>query len=232
MSKRPPRGGHGGRGGSVRVRTARGRRLSSTRWLERQLNDPYVQAAQRDGYRSRAAYKLLEMDERFGLLRPGQRVVDLGAAPGGWCQVAQAKVGPRGRVIGIDVLEMDPLAGVEILLGDLQDDATLDRLLATLDGPADLVLSDMAAATTGHAGTDHLRTLALAELAHDFARRVLSPEGAFVSKVFQGGTEGELLKALKADFAKVRHVKPPASRKGSPELYVVATGFRRTDPGG
>ncbi|MBX6746408.1 MAG: RlmE family RNA methyltransferase [Acetobacteraceae bacterium] len=216
----------GGRGLSTRLRTAKGRSAASQRWLERQLNDPYVRAAQSRGFRSRAAFKLLEMDEKYRLLKPGSRVVDLGAAPGGWTQVAVEKAGPKGRVVALDLLAMDPVPGATVLQGDFQDAAAEQAVLAALDGPADLVLSDMAPNTTGHAATDHLRIIALAELALDFALKVLSPGGGFVAKVFQGGSEKGLLDTLKRNFTAVRHVKPPASRKDSSELYVVATGFR------
>lgn len=215
-----------GRGLSTRLRTARGRSAGSQRWLERQLNDPYVRAAREQGLRSRAAFKLTELDERFRLLRPGARVVDLGAAPGGWTQVAVQRAGPRGKVVALDLLPMDPVPGATVLQGDFEDPAAEAAVLAALDGPADLVLSDMAPNTTGHAATDHLRIIALAELALDFALKVLAPGGGFVAKVFQGGSEKELLAALKRNFAAVRHAKPPASRKDSAELYVVATGFR------
>ncbi len=219
-------GREGGRSLKVRVRTGGRRTQSSKLWLERHLNDPYVAQAKREGYRSRAAYKLLEMDERSHLFKAGQRIVDLGAAPGGWAQVARQKVGPRGRVIGIDLLDVEPLAGVELSVMDFNDADAPDRLKAMLGGPADGVLSDMAANATGHRKTDHLKIIGLAELAADFARDVLSPGGFFVSKVFQGGSEGELLAMLKRDFAVVRHLKPKASRAGSPELYVLASGFR------
>jgi 23S rRNA (uridine2552-2'-O)-methyltransferase len=209
-----------------RLRTAKGRPVGSQRWLERQLNDPYVQAAKAQGWRSRAAFKLIEMDRRFRLLKPGARVVDLGAAPGGWTQVAVRAVGERGRVVALDLLAMDAVPGATILQGDFQDAASEQAVLAALAGPADLVLSDMAPNTTGHNATDHLRIIALAELALDFALRVLAPGGAFVAKVFQGGSEKALLDTLKRRFATVRHAKPPASRKDSAELYVVATGFK------
>jgi 23S rRNA (uridine2552-2'-O)-methyltransferase len=212
-----------------RVKTARRRSLSSTLWLERQLNDPYVAQAKRDGYRSRAAYKLLEIDERYHVLKPGLRIVDLGAAPGGWSQVAAKKIGAeqgRGRVVAIDLLPLDPVPGVQFEVLDFLAEDAPDRLKAMLGGPADLVLSDMAANTTGHKKTDHLRILGLVELVVDFAAEVLSPDGSLLSKVFQGGTEGEVLKRLKADFRVVHHVKPKASRAGSAELYVLATGFR------
>ena len=225
-----PTSGGGPRGDlKTRVKTARKRSLSSTLWLQRQLNDPYVAQAKRDGLRSRAAYKLIEINERYRFLKPNGRIVDLGAAPGGWSQVAAQRVGVaqgRGKIVGIDLLPIDPLAGVEFAVLDfLQPDAP-ERLKALLGGPADVVLSDMAANTTGHKKTDHIRIVGLAELAVDFACEVLSEGGVFLSKVFQGGTEGDLLKRLKANFAAVHHVKPNASRAGSAELYVLATGFR------
>ncbi|MBV1797630.1 RlmE family RNA methyltransferase [Siccirubricoccus sp. G192] len=216
----------GGRGLTTRLRTAKGRTTASQKWLERQLNDPYVRAAQARGLRSRAAFKLIEIDEKYRLLKPGARVVDLGAAPGGWTQVVVQKAGPRGRVVALDLLAMDPLPGATVLQGDFQDPAAEQAVLTALDGPADLVLSDMAPNTTGHGATDHLRIIGLAELALDFAIKVLAPGGGFVAKVFQGGSEKTLLEALKRDFASVRHAKPPASRKDSSELYVVAMGFR------
>ncbi len=214
------------RAGKVRVRTAKGRKLSSTRWLERQLNDPYVAAAKRLGYRSRAAFKLAEIDDKFHVLRRGGRVVDLGAAPGGWIQVALARVGPSGRVVGIDVQAMEPVAGATLLEGDFFADDAPARLRKALGGKADAVLSDMAAPSTGHAGTDHLRIMALAEAALAFALEVLAPDGAFVAKVLQGGSERSLLETLRREFARVAHFKPPSSRKDSAELYVVATGFQ------
>jgi 23S rRNA (uridine2552-2'-O)-methyltransferase len=211
---------------SARLKTAKGRSPQSQRWLERQLNDPYVQAAKAAGWRSRAAFKLIELDEKFHLLKPGGRVVDLGCAPGGWIQVALRKVGDRGRVVGLDLLPVDPVPGATILQGDFQDPEAERQVEAALGGQADLVLSDMAPNTTGHAATDHLRIMALAELALDFALRVLAPGGAFAAKVFQGGSEKAFLETLKQRFATVRHAKPPASRKDSAELYVVATGFK------
>ncbi len=210
----------------VRVRARSGRSPSSRAWLERQLNDPYVKEARSKGYRSRAAYKLLEVDQKAKVLKPGGRVVDLGAAPGGWAQVAAERVGKGGKVVAIDVLELEPIAGVDFLKLDFLDPAAPDKLKTLLGGPADLVLSDMAANATGHRKTDHLRIMALVEAAAAFASEVLKPGGAFLAKVIQGGTETDLLAALKRDFASVRHVKPPASRKDSAELYVLATGFR------
>ena len=211
---------------AVEVRSARRRKPSSTRWLSRQLNDPYVAEARRLGYRSRAAFKLIGLDERFRLLRPGRCVVDLGCAPGGWAQVAVARVGRRGRVVGIDVAETAPLPGATLLSADILDPATPASLTAALGGLADIVLSDMAPPGTGHAATDHLRIVALAEDAFAVASQILKPGGAFVAKVFQGGAEGPLLAALKRDFVELRHAKPPASRAESAETYVVATGFR------
>lgn len=216
----------GGRGLSTRLRTAKSRSKASQRWLERQLNDPYVRAAQQQGLRSRAAFKLLEMDEKHRLLRPGGRVLDLGAAPGGWTQVAVERTAPGGRVVAVDLLPMDPVPGATIVQGDFQDDAVAAAALEALGGTADLVLSDMAPNTTGHGATDHLRIMALAEVALDTALAALAPGGAFVAKVFQGGSERSFLDTLKRRFAAVRHAKPPASRKDSSELYVVATGFR------
>jgi len=212
----------------VRLRT-KGRSVSSKRWLERQLNDPYVARAKTEGLRSRAAFKLAEIDDRHHLLKPGRSVVDLGAAPGGWSQVATARVGAaegRGRVVAIDLLPMESIAGVAFAQLDFLDPAAPARLRDMLGGPADLVLSDMAANSTGHRRTDHLKIMALAEAAADFARAVLKPGGAFLAKVLQGGTETTLLADLKRDFAAVRHVKPAASRTDSAELYVLATGFR------
>ncbi|EFH11564.1 RlmE family RNA methyltransferase [Pseudoroseomonas cervicalis] len=215
-----------GRGLTTRLRTAKGRTTASQRWLERQLNDPYVRAAKAAGWRSRAAFKLIELDEKYKLLKPGQRIVDLGAAPGGWTQVAVQRAGDRGKVVGLDLLPMDVIAGATLLQGDFQDEAVEQAVLDALDGPADLVMSDMAPNTTGHNATDHLRILGLVELALDFADKVLVPGGAFIAKVFQGGTEREMLNRLKRDYATVRHAKPPASRKDSAEMYVVAQGYR------
>lgn len=222
-------GREGGRSLKTRVKTARKRSLSSTLWLQRQLNDPYVAQAKRDGYRSRAAYKIIEMDERFHLFRPGGRIIDLGAAPGGWSQVAAQRVKAkdgRGKVVGVDLLEMEAIAGVDFAVKDFNDPDAPDLIRAMLGGAADGVMSDMAANATGHRQTDHLRIVALAELAAEFAMEVLAPGGFFVAKVLQGGTEGQLLTRLKRDFAAVRHVKPAASRADSAELYVLATGFR------
>ena len=218
--------GSGARALSVRVRSARRRKPSSAAWLERQLNDPYVSEAQRRGYRSRAAFKLLQIDQRFHLLKPGGCVVDLGCAPGGWMQVAVERVGAAGKVAGVDLNPTDPVPGATLLQGDFRDPATTQRIREAFGGPADVVLSDMAAPATGHAATDHLRIVALAEDAFAFAATILKPGGAFVAKVFQGGTEGALLAALKRAFAEVRHAKPPASRAESAETYVVAKGYR------
>ena len=211
---------------AVRVHSARGRKPSSTAWLSRQLNDPYVAEARRLGYRSRAAFKLIELDDRFRLLLPGRRVVDFGCAPGGWTQVAVERVGARGAVVGVDLAETAPIAGAKILRADVHDPATVTAIKAELGGLADVVLSDMAPSTTGHAATDHLRIVALAEAAFLVAEQLIEPGGAFVAKVFQGGAEGALLAQLKRSFAELRHAKPPASRAESPETYVVARGFR------
>lgn len=208
----------------TRVKTARGRKLSSTRWLDRQLNDPYVKKAQMEGYRSRAAYKLIELDERFKFLRPGQRIVDLGSAPGGWIQVALKR--GATEVVGIDLLEIEPIAGAVILQKDFTDDDAPDRVKAEMGGPADLVISDLAPWTTGHKNTDHLRIVGLVEMAAEFAFDTLKPGGAFVAKVFQGGTSGDLLDRLKGRFEKIRHFKPPSSRSGSPETFLIAQGFK------
>ena len=221
------------RGLKVRVKTARGRKTSSKRWLERQLNDPYVREAKRQGYRSRAAFKLKEIDERFSLLKLGQCVVDLGAAPGGWSQIAASVTGApegRGRVIGIDIQEFDALAGVDTLILDFMEPsapAVIHDLLAGRS--ADIVLSDMAAPATGHRQTDHLKIMALLEAAFEFSTEILAPGGAFLGKVLQGGTEAELLSRMKRAFAEVRHVKPKSSRSDSAELYVLATGYRPSD---
>lgn len=236
---RKRRGGAGGRRGSgrglkQRLRPSKRRKASSTRWLTRQLSDLYVAEAQRQGLRSRAAFKLIEIDDRFKILKPGQAVVDLGAAPGGWTLVAAERInaaghrnGPQGRVVGIDVQEMQPVLGAQLMVGDFMAADAPGRLKDALAGPADVVLSDMAAPATGHAATDHLRVTALLEAAFEFACAVLKPGGAFVGKAFKGGSEQELLKRMKRCFESVRHAKPPASRKESAETYVVATGFRR-----
>jgi 23S rRNA (uridine2552-2'-O)-methyltransferase len=216
-----------------RVKTGKGRTVSSKLWLERQLNDPYVARAKREGYRSRAAYKLMEIDDKHRFLKPGLRVVDLGAAPGGWSQIAAKRVGAaegKGKVIGIDLLEMDAVPGVDFMQLDFLDPQAPDILKEKLGGPADIVLSDMAANTTGHRKTDHLRIVALVETAAEFASEVLAEGGVFLAKVIQGGTENELLAMLKRNFASVKHVKPAASRADSAELYVLAAGFRPARP--
>ena len=211
--------------GRTRVKTARKRTAQSTRWLERQLNDPYVKRAKAEGYRSRAAYKLIELDEKFSFLKGVKRVVDLGLAPGGWSQVVR-KVAPKAAIVGIDLLPVDPIDGVTILQMDFMDDAAPDRLMAELGGAPDLVMSDMAANTVGHPQTDALRTMALVETALAFAIDVLQPGGTFVSKVFAGGADSALVAEMKRNFATVKHAKPPASRKGSVEWFVVAQGFK------
>ena len=208
-----------------RVKTARGRTASSNRWLQRQINDPYVKQAKAEGYRSRAAYKLIELDEKFGVLKGVHRVIDLGVAPGGWSQVVR-KRRPKAAVVGIDLLETEPLEGVTLLQMDFMADAAPAALTEALGGQADLVLSDMAANTVGHKQTDHLRTMGLVEAAAWFAVENLAPGGAFVAKVFAGGTDAEILALLKKHFRTVKHAKPPASRKGSSEWYVIAQGFK------
>ena len=215
----------GAKDAGKRVKTARGRTASSVRWLERQLNDPYVKQAKAEGYRSRAAYKLLELDEKYGLLKGVERVVDLGIAPGGWSQVVRRKC-PRAAVAGIDLLAVDPIEGVTIFQMDFMDDAAPQMLAEALDGPPNLVMSDMAANTVGHKQTDHLRTMGLVETAADFAIGTLAPGGAFVAKVLAGGTDNDLLALLKRHFSSVKHAKPPASRKDSSEWYVIAKGFK------
>ena len=224
MSRRNSSGSR--RGTSVTVKTARGRKPSSTRWLQRQLNDPYVQAAQDAGYRSRAAFKLIELDGRFELFKGVRRVMDLGAAPGGWSQVALTRLVPGAAVVAVDVTELQPLAGVTALQLDALNMDSLPAMRTALGGQADLVLSDMAAPSTGHTGTDHIRVMALCGAALDIAEVILAADGAFVAKVLTGGTERQLLDRLKRGFAKVRHAKPPASRADSAEVYVVAQGFR------
>jgi len=229
MAGKTGSGREGGRSLKKRVKTSHKRTLASTLWLERQLNDPFVAAARREGYRSRAAYKLIEIADRFKLFKRGQRIVDLGAAPGGWSQVAAKAVGSaegHGQVVAIDLLEMESIAGVDFFQLDFHDDDAPDKLRARLGGPADGVISDMAANATGHRKTDHLRIVGLAELAIHFACQVLAPGGFFLAKVLQGGTEGEILALLKRDFAEVKHLKPKASRADSAEMYVLAMKFR------
>ena len=221
----------GGSGGRTRVKTARGRTAQSVRWLERQLNDPYVKRAQADGYRSRSAYKLIELDERFGFLKPARAVIDLGVAPGGWTQVVRRTV-PKARIVGIDLLPVDPIEGAELLQLDFMADAAPALLAESLGRTPDLVLSDMAANTVGHPQTDALRTMGLVEAATAFACEVLAPGGAFVAKVFAGGADSGLVAELKRNFATVKHAKPPASRKDSSEWYVVAQGFRGVEDHG
>ena len=218
--------GSGNRALAVRVKTGKGRKLSSKLWLERQLNDPYVARAKREGLRSRAAYKLIEIDDKAHFLKKGARVVDLGAAPGGWSQVAVKRVGPQGKVIGIDLLDIEPISGVDFRVFDFLDPGAPDLLREMLGGPADVVLSDMAANATGHRKTDQIKIVALVEMAAEFAREVLAPGGTFLAKVIQGGLDGALLATLKRDFTKVQHIKPPASRADSAELYLLAAGFR------
>lgn len=225
------RGGLSGRGITTRVKTAKGRRSSSTRWLRRQLNDPYVREARAKGYPSRAAFKLIELDDRFHFLKPGQKVVDLGAAPGGWSQVAAERCGAatgKSVVVALDITPMEPRPGVMVITADFLQDHTPGLISDALGSPADVVLSDMAAPATGHKRTDHLRIIALAEAAFGFAATILLPGGVFIAKVFQGGSEGELLDAIKRRFKTVKHAKPPASRAESAEVYVVAQGFRET----
>lgn len=212
----------------TRVKTARGRKSSSTRWLQRQLNDPYVKEAKRLGYRSRAAFKLIEMEEKLNVIKKDMLVVDLGAAPGGWTQVAVEK-GAK-HVIGIDLLEIEDMEGAEFIQMDFTDNEAPEKLLEMLGGEKpDMVISDLSPYTTGHKKTDHLKIMALVEMAYDFAVQVLKPGGHFIAKVFQGGAQSDLLKMVKADFETVKHMKPPASRKGSPEQYLVALNFRKTD---
>jgi 23S rRNA (uridine2552-2'-O)-methyltransferase len=232
-TRKPPRGGpssgRGGRSLNQRVKKGRGLKNSSRRWIERQINDPYVQRAKAEGMRSRAAYKLIEIDDKHGLLKKGDRVIDLGAAPGGWCQVAAERIGSTDedkRIAAIDYLEMDAMPGVAILQMDFLDDGAPEMLLDALGGEPDVVLSDMAAPTIGHRQTDHLRTMHLCEVAADFAVRTLKPGGHFLAKTFQGGTEKDLLDLLKRNFKTVSHVKPPASRDESVELYILAKGFK------
>jgi 23S rRNA (uridine2552-2'-O)-methyltransferase len=223
-----PGKGSGARELKVRVKTGKGRKLSSKLWLDRQLNDPYVARAKREGMRSRAAYKLMEIDDKAHFLKKGARVIDLGAAPGGWSQVAAKRINApkQGRIVAIDLLEIDPLPGVEFTQLDFLDPSAPDKLKVMLNGLADVVLSDMAANATGHRKTDHIKIVALVEAAYEFAREVLAPGGTFLAKVLQGGTEASLLGPLKRDFTTVKHVKPAASRSDSAELYLLATGFR------
>ena len=225
MVRPPSAGGDAGRSIGQRLKTAKDRTASSQAWLERQLNDPYVQRAHVEGWRSRAAFKLIEIDDRFHLLRPGSRVIDLGAAPGGWVQVALKR--GAGAVVGIDLLPIDPIPGTELVLGDFTDPGADERLISALGAPPDLVLSDMAHNTVGHRRTDHLKIVGLLEAAASFAVANLKPGGAFVSKTFQGGAAGGVLDSLKSAFEQVRHVKPKASRADSSEVYLVATGLRR-----
>jgi 23S rRNA (uridine2552-2'-O)-methyltransferase len=232
---RPTKGGPAGRRGlTVRVKTAKGRKLASTRWLQRQLNDPYVEEAKRQGYRSRAAFKLIEIDDRHRLLKTGGVVIDLGAAPGGWCQVAAARVKAaqgNGKIIAADLTDIEPVPGVTFMQVDVTDADAGQTIRDALGGArADVVLSDMAASSTGHRQTDHLRVVALAEAALDIAEDVLKPGGVYLAKVLQGGASGDLLTRLRQDFAKVAHVKPKASRQDSSEVYVLATGFRASRP--
>jgi 23S rRNA (uridine2552-2'-O)-methyltransferase len=229
---RGAKSGPGERALKVRVKTAKRRSQSSTLWLARQLNDPYVARAKREGLRSRAAFKLTEIDDKHHILKSGAKVLDLGAAPGGWSQIAVKRVGARGRVVAIDLLEIEEIPGVEFAQIDFLDSAAPDRLKQMLAGQADIVLSDMAANATGHRPTDHLKIMALVEAAAEFAAEVLRPGGAFLAKVIQGGTEATLLAALKRNFSSVKHIKPAASRSDSAELYVLAQGFRGGQKGG
>jgi len=222
--------GSGSRYLTVKLKKSRGRSISSQRWLQRQLNDPYYQEAQKLGYRSRAAFKLKHIHEKYNILKPSMRVVDLGAAPGGWCQVLAEHINvlkPENEIVAIDILEMEPMAGITTLQLDFEDHEAPDVLKSNMSGLADLVLSDMAPPTTGHKNTDHLRIMSLVEMAYDFAEQILAPGGVFVAKVFQGGTEQDILKKLKKDFEKVHHFKPESSRKDSSEMFVVALGFRK-----
>jgi 23S rRNA (uridine2552-2'-O)-methyltransferase len=244
-SKTPDRRGKGkgrsartsGRNITTRVKTAKGRKTSSTQWLKRQLNDPYVEEARKLGFRSRAAFKILELDDRFQFFKPGQKVIDLGAAPGGWAQVAVERVnalgtgkGKTGKIVGIDLQEMEAIAGTTLITHDFMENDAPDILKEALGGQADIVMSDMAATSTGHAATDHMRIMGLLEVALDFARDILAPNGVFLCKVLQGGTENELLANMKRDFKVVKHAKPPSSRQDSRESYVIATGYRGDTP--
>ncbi len=212
---------------TVRVKTSKYRDKSSNRWLERQLNDPYVAESKRLGYRSRAAFKLIQLDEKFHFLGKGKTIVDLGCAPGGWTQVAVERNKGTGQVVGIDILETEPIKGATLIQQDFTEPEAADKLKELLNGEADIVMSDMAANTTGHQQTDHLRTIGLVEIAYEFAKEVLAPNGIFIAKVFKGGAEGALLADVKKNFAKVSHAKPDASRQGSPEEYLVAIGFKK-----
>ena len=227
MVKLPTGGQEGGRGKPARLKTAKQRTQSQQAWLERQINDPFSQKARALGYRSRAAFKIIEIDDKFHFLKPGSIVVDLGAAPGGWSQVAAKRIGDGGQIVAIDLLDIEPIAGVDFIQLDFLDPAAPDELKARLGGEADIVLTDMAANATGHRKTDHLKIVALVEAAAEFAGEILKPGGTFLAKVIQGGTEPSLLAQLKKDFATVRHVKPAASRAESAELYLLATGFRK-----
>lgn len=220
-----PKTGQGQRELTVKVKTAKRRKLASTLWLERQLNDPYVAEAKRQGYRGRAAFKLLELDEKLKFLKPNSRVVDLGCAPGGWLQVMATKC-PKGQIVGIDLQEIEPVPGTEAIVGDVREPDDLERVRALLGGPADAVISDMAAASTGHSQTDHLRVMNLIGISFDFAKQILRPGGTFLAKTLRGGSDNELLADLKQSFEKVRHIKPKASRDDSKETFLVATGFR------
>ncbi len=232
MAKKPPKTYLTGRGKTVNVKTAKRREKGSTRWLKRQLNDPYVAEAKKQGYRSRAVFKLMQIDDKLGFLKPGKVVIDLGAAPGGWTQLAVERIQPEttdGLVIGLDILEMDNITGATIIQKDFNDDDAPAVLLELMNKHmADIVMSDIAPNTTGHKSTDHLRIMHLVELAWDFAKQVLKKEGIFIAKVFQGGAEKTLLTELKKHFKTVRHIKPEASRKDSSEIYVVATGFKNS----
>ncbi len=210
----------------VRVKSAKGRSISSNRWLERQLNDPYVAAAREQGFRSRSAFKLIELDDRYEILKKGARVLDLGAAPGGWCQVASERVGAEGSVLGIDLQEIEPIGGVTLMQLDFMSDTAIEEITSALNGKVDVVLSDMAAASVGHKKTDHLRIMALCEAALDFSYDILTEGSAFCAKVLQGGTENEILADMKRHFKSVRHAKPKASRSDSSEMYVLASGFK------
>tara|TARA_R110002050_G_scaffold847_7_gene6042 strand:- start:15612 stop:16310 length:699 start_codon:yes stop_codon:yes gene_type:complete len=224
--------GSGSRNLTVKLKKSRGRSISSQRWLQRQLNDPYTQEAQRMGYRSRAAFKLLQINEKYNIIKPNMRVVDLGAAPGGWCQILTQHIDttkPGNEVLALDILEMEPMPGVTVMQMDFEDHDAPDQLKSKMSGPADLVLSDMAPPTTGHKNTDHLRIMSLVEMAYDFSEQIMAPGGTFVAKVFQGGTEQEILKRLKQNFDKVHHFKPPSSRKDSSEMFVVALGFKKKE---